>query len=330
MVNDIYYFRRLAEKYLSQEASEQEREELFDWLRDNDELRRMIDADIEASADTMSERQKRRIHSQIAEAVRSGRKARIYRRFSAVRILTAACVLFAVATGVLAYRQVTAAQPQENSLEVTTAAANHTKMQLPDGTSVHLNTRSTLSYKLDTKLKQRTIHLEGEGYFEVAADKDHPFKIITKGMELLCLGTKFDIKNYHEDNTAKVILREGSVMVTSGTRKTLMTPGTCVIYDKNTGTLSQSKVQKDSATEWISGYTYYQNENLENIVNELARNYGKRFVITSPEINTETFSGYLGNGTLDEVLNALSVASGIDYRHVNDSTILIYNNKKTK
>ena len=330
MVNDRYYYERLAEKYLREEASEQEKEELFDWMRDNEELCMIIDADLEASDNKMSERQKQRIYRQIVEECHSGGKVRLHRLFSVTRLLAAACVVLALSSGVLFYRQMAVSASAQKPFEVSTEAANHSRLQLPDGTSVHMNTRSTLSYALDNRHGERIVRLDGEGYFEVAADKDHPFKIITNGMEVLCLGTKFDIKNYKEDNSAKVILREGSVMVTSGTQKTLMTPGTCVTYDKNTGNLSQSRVRKDSAMEWISGYTYYQNENLENIVNELSRNYGKRFVITSPEINDETFSGYLGNGTLDDVLNALSVASGIDYRHANDSTILIYNNKKTK
>jgi transmembrane sensor len=328
MVNDRYYFKTLAERFLNDETTEQENEELSDWLKDNSELRMMIANDLEASSNKMPESVKRRVYKRIVNGNQSGRKTKTSKWFNVTRMLAAACLMLTLSIGVLLYRQVINAVPQVKPLEVKTEATNRSKLQLPDGTSVCMNTMSTLSYNLDVKNKQRIVHLDGEGYFEVAADKSHPFKIITNGMEVLCLGTKFDIKSYKEDNSAKVILKEGSVKVTSGTQEILMTPGTCVTYDKATGNLSQSKVQKDSAREWISGYSYYHNENLENIVNELSRSYGKRFVITSPEIGNETFSGYLGKGTLDEVLDALSMASGISYKHVNDSTVLIFNNKK--
>lgn len=328
MLNDRYYFKKLAEKFLNEETTERENEELFDWMKDNAELRMMVAADLEASDDTMPESQKHRIYRQIVNSDSPSRKERLVRRLTLTRVLAAACVVLVCTVGALVYRQAAVGTMQEKPLEVVTEAANKSRLQLPDGTSVHMNTLSALSYKLDKEQKQRLVHLDGEGYFEVAADKNNPFKIVTNGMEVLCLGTKFDIKNYKEDNSAKVILREGSVKVTSGTQEILMTPGTCVTYDKTTGNLTQSKVQKNSAMEWMSGYSYYHNENLENIVNELSRNYGKRFVITSPEINAETFSGYLGRGALDDVLDALSVASGIGYKHINDSTVLIFNNKK--
>ena len=328
MLNDRYYFKKLAEKFLNEETTEQENEELFDWMKDNSELRMMIANDLEDSDDEMPESMKRRIYKRIVNGDGSKRTARPSRWLSTTRMLVAACAVLAVAVGVLAYRQVSAAPMQTKPLEVITEATNRSKLQLPDGTQMHLNAMSALTYNLDTKKKERVVHLDGEGYFEVAPDKNTPFKIITNGMEVLCLGTKFDIKNYKEDNSAKVILKEGSVKVTSGTQEIIMEPGTCVTYDKVTGNLTQSKVQKDSAREWISGYSYYHNENLENIVNELSRTYGKRFVITSPEIGNETFSGYLGRGALDDVLEALAMASGISYKHVNDSTVLIFNNKK--
>lgn len=328
MTNDKDYFRKLAEKYLDERATEQECEELFDWMKDNDELRTMLYEDLEASDKEMPESKKLRVYKNIVSAGQPDTKPRHRTLFTATRMLAAACVALALVAGALVYSQAGQAEVPARPLEVRTEATNRSKVNLPDGTVVHVNAQSTLSYRLDDKRKERIVHLDGEGYFEVAPDKKNPFKIITNGMELLCLGTKFDIKNYEDDSSARVILREGSVRVTSGKQAILMTPGTCVTYNKNTGRLSQSKVQKDRAVDWIRGYTYYQNESLENIANELSRNYGKRFVITSPEMSKETFSGYLGKTSLSDMLHALSTASGISYEYINDSTVHLFNTQK--
>ena len=328
MMNDRKHIRLLAGKFLDGTATEQEREELFDWMYDSARLHAMIDTDLKDSDNAMPESKRRRIYSQIVNAGQEQKAPQQRRRNGLTRLLAAACVAMAFVIGGMAYWQSASAEHYSAPLEARTEAAARTQLTLPDGTQVHINSMSRLTYVYDVEKKARIVNLEGEGYFEVAPDKDNPFTIVTNGMSLLCLGTKFDIKNYEDDNTAKVILREGSVKVSSGRQEILMTPGTCVTYNKKTGALSSADVQRESATDWIRGATYYKNESLENIANELSRNYGTRVVISSPEISKETFSGYLGKASLNDVLRALSVASGINYEFINDSTVHLFNNPK--
>ena len=325
MTNDNKHYIHLAERYLAHEATPQECDELLEWMQDCDTLHQSIDQAIEQADNDMPEHRRRHIYSQIMATAGPQPARRPWWRRPA-RLLAAACLALAVCGGTLLYTQL-AAGPRPAPVEVRTQATDRSEVRLPDGTLVHLNALSTLSYELDGE-GRRTVRLNGEGYFEVAPDRRHPFRIMTSGMELLCLGTKFDIKNYEDDSSAKVILREGSVKVSSGRHSILMTPGTCVTYNKATGHLTKADVQKESATDWMSGNIYYRNESLENIANELARTYGKRIVISTPSIARETFSGYLGRASLADVLNALAVASGIHYEYINDSTIQLYSGAK--
>lgn len=324
MNNDKDHYRPLAEKFLNHKTTEQESEELFAWMQDNQELTIMLYDDIEMADKDMPESKKRCIYNNIIEAKRHYEmsKKRFLVRLN--RILTIACTILILIVCTLLYKHAITQLPKSDLVEVKTEATDHSELSLPDGTKVKLNSQSVLSYQLDNTLKQRIVNLEGEGYFEVATDKKHPFKIITNGMEILCLGTKFDIKNYDEDNSAIVVLREGSVKVSSGTQEILMTPGTSVTFNKSTGNLSQNRTQNDNAIAWIRGNIYYRNESLENIANDLSRKYGVRIVISSPEIGKTTFSGYLGKTSLDNVLNVLSTASGVSYEYINDSTVHIY------
>ncbi len=324
MSKDKDHFRPLAEKYLSHNATEQEREELLAWMQDNNELTIILYDDIEMADKDMPESKKRNVYNNIIRAEKHLEKSKKRLMIRLNRVLSIACIVLILIVCTLIYKQATATLPDSDKVEVKTAATDHSELSLPDGTKVKLNSQSVLSYQLDNNSKQRIVNLEGEGYFEVAADKKYPFKIITNGMELLCLGTTFDIKNYDEDNSAKVTLREGSVKVTSGTQEILMTPGTSVTYNKNTGKLTQNNAQKESPIGWINGNIYYCNESLENIANDLSRKYGVRIVISSPEICKTTFSGYLGKTSLENILDVLSTASGISYEFINDSTVHIY------
>ena len=320
MVNDKKYYMALAEKYLAHQASRQECDELLEWMQGDADLHRLQDTALEQAGNDMPENRRRHIYARIMDKARESQAAGPRRRPVALRLLAAACAVLAVACGTLLYRQ--AARPGATALELRTEATDRSQALLPDGTEVHLNALSTLTCRMDGS--RRTVHLDGEGYFEVAPDRQRPFTIVTSGMELLCLGTKFDIKNYEDDSSARVILREGSVKVSSGQQEIVMTPGTCVTYNKSTGRLSKASVQKESATDWMHGCTYYRNESLENIANELSRSYGKRIVISTPEIARTSFSGYLGKASLNDVLNALSTASGLKYEYINDSTIHLY------
>jgi ferric-dicitrate binding protein FerR (iron transport regulator) len=339
MVNDMLSLLQDLDRKVSRpDASQEEVDELFEWMKDNEQLDQLLREEIEAAPDhELSDSRKRHIYTTIVNSNGNGnaqptpnatQPTTWRQRFTPMRLLAAACAVVAVCSVSMLAWQNLRPQPVYQPLMATTEAANRSQLTLPDGTHVYLNAQSHLSYQFDAKGRQRLVNLDGEGYFEVAPDKAHPFKILTNGLEVLCLGTKFDIKNYEDDSSAKVILRQGKVKVTSGTQEIVMQPGTCVTYNKATGRLSQQMVQKDYATDWMQGYAYYKSECLEDIANELSRNYGKRIVLSSPAMGRETFSGYLGHSSLDDVLRALSVAAGIRYEYINDSTIQLFNNQK--
>lgn len=213
MVNDMLYYKTLAEKFLGHHTSQEEVDELFEWMKDNEQLSQLLREEIEAAPDNeLSDSRKRHIYTTIvndnsngngtAQPTPNATQPTTWRqRFTPMRLLAAACVVVAVCSVSLLAWQNLRSQPVYQPLMATTEAANRSQLTLPDGTQVYLNAQSQLSYQLDTKGRQRVVNLDGEGYFEVAPDKAHPFKILTNGMEVLCLGTKFDIK------TMKTIVR---------------------------------------------------------------------------------------------------------------------------
>ena len=68
------------------------------------------------------------------------------------------------------------------------------QISLPDGSSVWLNASSQISY--DSKAP-RTLNLEGEAFFDVAKDKEHPFTVETPdNIKITALGTSFNVKSY--------------------------------------------------------------------------------------------------------------------------------------
>jgi transmembrane sensor len=99
------------------------------------------------------------------------------------------------------------------------AAKNHKERRkinhhLPDGTSVTLNSESTLRYPAAFTGQTREVTLTGEAFFDVIKDHEHPFIIHTDKMNVKVLGTAFDVKSYPNDAVSETTLIRGAIEVT--------------------------------------------------------------------------------------------------------------------
>src|SRR5690606_5703321 len=75
------------------------------------------------------------------------------------------------------------------------------------------NAASSLKYPSRFTGNSRVVELTGEGYFEVAEDKNIPFKVICSGQKIDVLGTVFNISAYEEDEYTITTLVSGAVKV---------------------------------------------------------------------------------------------------------------------
>ena len=67
------------------------------------------------------------------------------------------------------------------------------KVVLSDGTEVLLNSDSRLSYPTVFKGKERVVSLEGEAYFNVTKNTEHPFIVKSGNVQVRVLGTEFNM-----------------------------------------------------------------------------------------------------------------------------------------
>ncbi|MEJ2880676.1 FecR family protein [Pedobacter sp. GR22-6] len=126
------------------------------------------------------------------------------------------------------------------------------KIRLPDGSYVWLNSASSLTYstKLIEKGK-RMVKLQGEGYFEIAKDRSHPFVVTTDKQTVEVLGTHFNINSYPDESVVATTLIEGSVSVNSGKFKQVIKPGEQSI---NNGTdIKVNAVSTENVVDWKNG-----------------------------------------------------------------------------
>ncbi len=102
------------------------------------------------------------------------------------------------------------------------------QIELPDGTSVWLNSATSLKFPTQFVGKERVVSVEGEAYFEVKKDKKKPFIVQTKTANVTVLGTHFNVSSYGDDDFFSTTLLEGSVQLSAlnqGIVNVILKPG---------------------------------------------------------------------------------------------------------
>jgi ferric-dicitrate binding protein FerR (iron transport regulator) len=99
------------------------------------------------------------------------------------------------------------------------------KVVLADGSEVWLNASSSLRFPTVFTGNQREVELTGEAYFEVAKNKERPFRVKVGDIQVNVLGTHFNINAYADESAVKTSLLEGSVKIIKGKTSGLLKPG---------------------------------------------------------------------------------------------------------
>ncbi len=320
--------KQLFEKYLAGNATAEERETLLRQLHADEQLGGWLRADIEFAEGGMPEPIRERILNNVYARTQ---RPLISRRCWSI----AAVMLILIISGALGWtlfgiqNQNLKSQISNNQIRdiiVTTGMGEHSRVSLPDGSLLTLNAQTTVRYNLADGKRQ--VSIDGEAFFEVARDPEHPFVVSANGMTVTCLGTSFDVRNYSDESTASVVLRDGKVRVNARDADLTMEPGSRVLMDRQTLALSKHTVTPSDYTAWLNGEIKFNNQTLEEIAAELSRNYNIDLVITSDELRQERFNGYLGRSSLRNILDVLCLASDMSYHVDNDTMVYIYPRKK--
>lgn len=95
---------------------------------------------------------------------------------------------------------------------ITVPAGGEFSVLLSDGSSVHLNSCSSLTYPVPFMGDVREVKLSGEAYFDVTKS-DRPFIVKMEDIDVRVLGTSFNLSGYTTDQNVSVTLVSGKVAI---------------------------------------------------------------------------------------------------------------------
>ncbi len=155
---------------------------------------------------------------------------------------------------------------------LSTAKGETYQVHLPDGSFVFLNAASSLKYPVSfAKAKTRRVSLTGEGYFEIAKDKVHPFIVATDKQEVQVLGTHFNVNAYPDELAVATTLIEGSVKITSGKIQQIIKPGQQAVGNGNDIRVVEANI--DNVTDWKDGDFYLNHVDFKTAMRKIGRWY---------------------------------------------------------
>lgn len=202
-----------------------------------------------------------------------------------------------------------------------------TKMVLPDGTEVWLNAGSRMVYSQGFGMTDRRLEFEGEGFFEVKKNAKLPFAIHTRELDVTVLGTKFNFRNYPEDETAVVDLLEGKVALDNHVQPMetrYLAPAEKMVLNKATGEMEIIAAEVEKAKIWTDDVLLFDEEFLPDIAVQLERYYDVKIILANPALETARFYGRFNRQTqsIYDVLNILSSTGRVSYVVKGDTIIL--------
>ena len=173
--------------------------------------------------------------------------------------------------------------------EIRTPRGGEYQVVLPDNSIVWLNADSKLRFPLTFSGKERRVFASGELYFQVAKDSLSPFRIEVEGLyEVEVLGTEFNVRAYSDLPSATTLV-DGRVLIRDKGTKVVLKPGEQAVKGKH-GEVVVREVDVAPYIAWKQGYFLFEDERLEDILNELARWYDVNVFFENSSVREERFS----------------------------------------
>lgn len=195
--------------------------------------------------------------------------------------------------------------------KIATPRGGEYQVMLPDGTKAWLNADSYIKFPVVFG-KERNVEMGGEVYFEVAKDKERPFKVLVNGTIVEALGTHFNINAYVEEQTQNTTLLEGSVRVSSGSAQNILQPGEQAQVTESNSMKVVKRVNTAEVMAWRNGLFFFNKADMRSFMRQLERWYNIK-VKYAGELPNLNFNGKMERNLTWEQLLRILKEMGVNY-----------------
>ncbi|MBT1704612.1 FecR family protein [Chryseosolibacter indicus] len=307
----------LIARYLSNQASDLEQDQLLDWVS-QDILHQKIFHEFKEAWESQHVREDKYNAHLALKAVNE----KIDAQNSNVHTLriplfkVAATITLLIACSITIRFIFKATPPSETMVTAITTTKTDT-IYLEDGSRVILNKNSSLSYPKKFNSKVREVKLNGEAFFEVAHNSAKPFKVIGKHVTTQVLGTSFNIHTTKQYSTVTVI--SGRVKVFNDQREAILNIADQIKADSS-NTFLITRIDTDEVTGWIDNSFSFKDSPLDIVVTQIANRFDLENNVDPESIKDCVITARFRNESLEDILKAISFSTGTQFQ-VHNKTI---------
>ena len=193
------------------------------------------------------------------------------------------------------------------------------KVILSDSSVVYLNSGSVFKYpKQFGTHDNRNVFLQGEAYFEIKKDEEHPFTVNSEGINIQVLGTKFNVSAYANNQEISCVLVEGSVKLSEqkNTKNTLLlAPNQKGTWMPTSKSFASKSVKTALYTSWVKNELIFEAVPFSEISKKLERSFDVTIENNYPYLETQKFTGTINTKTssIENILDLLSIDTPFEY-----------------
>ena len=189
---------------------------------------------------------------------------------------------------------------------------------LEDGTSVYLNSESSITYPTRFVGENRKISITGEVFMDVAHNPNQPFIVEVQDQIIRVLGTSFNISAYDDDKFLTTTVVSGVVLLECDGRQTTIPAGMQAAKLKGSDSVSLKAVDAESFSAWIKGDFVFFDERIEDICKKLSRWYNVKFDISSASLKNIKYSGVIKRyKTFNDIAELIQTTQEFIFREKN-------------
>lgn len=225
-------------------------------------------------------------------------------------------VIHKVESGLVAYSgKDLFAQNQFNT--ITAPIGGKYSVVLPDGSRAWLNAESSLKFPTAFAQNERKVTITGEIYFEIMPDKQKPFLVDVRGVQLIkVLGTHFNVNAYGDEIAVTTTLLEGSVMISpanTNDKTVRLKPGDQASLSGKGTIQVEEDVNTEKVIAWKNGFFQFEKASIKTVMKQLSRWYNVDVAYEGVS-SDQTFSGKINRSVnASEVLEILKF-TGVNFR----------------
>ncbi|MCW9706633.1 FecR family protein [Fodinibius salsisoli] len=339
--------KRILEKFFNNKASEAEVQKVLEWF-DTQKLNPQKIQSLEELWDQIDESDfvshnpeqiLRNIHQEIdtsdaKQNVAEKKPVKTLHQQGQSLLIWGSVAAILIVVGIFSFRGAGDWQPGKEKEQITKIAEMGQKkmLTLADGTEIHLNAGSSITFPEQFSVKKREVVLSGEAFFKVKEDSARPFIVQTKNLSTTVLGTSFNVRSYDNDQQSDVSLVTGKLKVqpSDTTREAtsyVLAPGEAVVLDKRNNTLEQTRFDTGIRLGWTEGVLVFENAGKDEIITRIERWYGVTIKVENREKSVDQqwkYRGIFKDESLEDVLKGISYVKNFTYQIENQTVTITF------